>query len=74
MRAVDILMQEEGLLEDNMAYVDDLTTYGNTWKSYLATQEKMLSALNRRHWLVAADKLRLGYEEISVLGWTVGRG
>ena len=36
MRAVDILMQEESLLEDNMAYVDDLTTYGDTWFSYLA--------------------------------------
>lgn len=34
----------------------------------------MLEALNRRHWLVASDKLRLGYEEISVLGWTVGNG
>jgi hypothetical protein len=34
----------------------------------------MLTALNERHWLVAADKLRLGYEEISVLGWTVGNG
>ena len=60
MRAVDILMYEEGLQENNMAYVDDLTTFGDDWPSYLEAQEKMLAALNRRHWLVAADKLRLG--------------
>lgn len=57
-----------------MAYVDDLTTFGDCWETYLQAQERMLAALRGRHWLVAADKLRLGYEEISVLGWTVGKG
>ncbi len=67
-------MQEEDVQDNNMAYVDDVTTFGSTWEEYLIAQEKMLAALNKRHWLVAADKLRLGYEEISVLGWTVGNG
>ena len=26
------------------------------------------------HWLAAADKLRLGYKQVSLLGWVVGCG
>ena len=60
MRAVDTLMLEDDLQDDNMAYVDDVTSFKGTWEEYLQVQEKMLAALNRRHWLVASDKLRLG--------------
>lgn len=35
MHAVDVLMTEEDLQRHNMAYVDDVTTFGDTWEQYL---------------------------------------
>ena len=34
----------------------------------------MFATLKKRNWLVAAEKLRLGYTQIAVLGWLVGNG
>ena len=38
----------------------------------MANQRQLLETLRDRHWLVTYSKVRLGYNEISVLGHRVG--
>jgi Reverse transcriptase (RNA-dependent DNA polymerase) len=74
MRAIDIMLSAEGVREFNATYVDDVTTHGRSFEEYAANQERVFQVLATNHWLVAADKLRLGYTHISLLGWRVGGG
>jgi hypothetical protein len=73
-RCIDILLAEEGLTEHNAAFMDDITTFGEDFESYVDHQRKLFVALRNRNWLIAADKLRLGYKMVLVLGWLVGNG
>lgn len=58
----------------NAAFVDDLTTYGKSFETYLKWQEKMFEALRERRWKLSLSKLRLGYQQIKLLGHVVGMG
>lgn len=58
---VDTLMQEEGI-KHSVTFMDDILTYGNSLTQYVAAQRQLLKSLRTRSWLIAADKLRLGYQ------------
>ena len=72
MRQVDMMVAAADIRESNVTYVDDITTHGDTFASYLANQERLFYTLAANRWLVAADKLRLGYTRVAILGWLVG--
>ena len=65
------MLQRQGITHSR-GFVDDLMTGGTEWQQYLARQQELLETLRDRHWLVTYSKVRLGYEEISVLGHRVG--
>ena len=73
-RCIDVLLSDAGIEEANAAFMDDITTFGDSFESYLSNQRELFAALRQQHWLIAADKLRLGYRRIRVLGWIVGCG
>ena len=74
MREVDTMLMEANIREHNATYVDDVTTHGESFEEYVREQERLFEVLAKNRWLVAADKLRLGYTRISILGWLIGQG
>ena len=55
-------------------FVDDVTTYADTFPDYMKWQTRMFSTLQKRRWRVNPKKLRLGYMIIKLLGYVVGKG
>jgi hypothetical protein len=58
----------------NCIFVDDVTSYGETFDAFLKHLKKLLTAMKSRRWRVNPKKLRLGYRKIKLLGWIVGEG
>ena len=81
MRVMNMILDQEdcrgGGEEDrggNAMFVDDVTTYADTFPDYMKWQTRMFSALQKRRWRVNPKKLRLGYMIIKLLGYVVGKG
>lgn len=70
-RSITNMLAQEGITHAR-GFVDDLMTGGSEWQQYLDRQRQLLETLRDRHWLVTYSKVRLGYNEISVLGHRVG--
>ena len=68
MRLVDQIITRARLRHCVAAFVDDITTHGRTWDSYLSNQRAMLKALEEANWLVTVEKIYLGYEKVEMLG------
>ena len=68
------MISEAQLRNHNVNFVDDITTHATTWDGYLSTQDQLFRTLGEKNWLVAAEKLCLGYRRIALLGWLVGCG
>ena len=68
MRAMNTILDMEGCRggseEDkggNPAFVDDLTTFGESFEKYLYWQRQIFEALRKKSWKLNPCKIRLGY-------------
>ena len=68
MRTINRLLTEEGLHQNNCAFVDDLTSHDATFESSLCALRAVLSALRKSCSYIAPTKIRWGYTELHLLG------
>lgn len=74
MRLIDAIITKAKLRHCVAAFIDDVTTHGTTWESYLANQKATLLALTEANWLVTVEKMYLGYDSVEMLGHIVEKG
>ena len=56
------------------AYLDDVSTFSNSWKDHIVHLDEVLSRLKRAGPTVKASKCRLGCQECQYLGHIIGNG
>jgi hypothetical protein len=74
MRLIDSIITKARLRHCVAAFIDDITTHGASWDSYVANQKATLFALAEANWLVTVEKMYLGYDSIELLGHIVEQG
>ena len=74
MRLIDSIITKARLRHCVAAFIDDITTHGASWDSYVAIQKATLFVLAEANWLVTVEKMYLGYDSIELLGHIVVQG